>query len=317
MDQAIYEPTTQKIFGVRGQWLFKFNSVTGAIEDTLRFAANVNGPSSIVAIGGLLYIGTTVGMSTDVSVGSAYPDADIYVVNAAAFVFVSRFNFGSKNSLPASESQICGWRYLVTDGTNLYGWNGGCLAFPNKQLFSVNPSNLASFNSTSFDFLSDIYCDTVNSVLWLADNATPNLWAIDFAFTNQAFDTNGTLPVNGVTYNSAQNKVLAVKGDFGVVWGSAAGINPGFANFPVFTVNSGEINANPYRIKSVNGFGLNPHNGKVLVPCWFDDTVLIFDPLTNSFSAPLTGFTSPIDIVVTPTANFAVQSGITGLRLIP
>lgn len=310
MDQAIYHSGTQKIFGVRGQWVFKFNAVTGSLEDALRFSVNVNGPSSIVSIGNFLYIGTTFGYATDLSVASPFVDADIYVVNAAAFTVSSRLNLGAKNTVPSNEAFLTGFRNLVTDGTSIYGFNKGA----GNELFSVDPLNTATYNDANFPWLSDMVCDTVNSVLWIADNATPNLWAISFDFLSQAFDTNGTLPFNGVAYNSAQDKVIATKGDFGIGWASAAGINPGFANFAVSVVNSGQISANPYRVKSVNGFGLNPLNGKVLVACWGDNTVLVYDPLTNSFSSVKTGFTSPFDIVSTPTANFAVQSGVTGLQ---
>ncbi len=315
MDSAIYHSGTQKIFGVRGQWLFKCNAVTGVVEDALRFATDVNGVSSITSIGNFLYIGTSYAVnSNDLTGVIPRPDVDIYVVNAAAFVVSSRLNFGNKNTLPADESFTCGWRSLVTDGTSIYGINIGSSSGAVQELFSVDPLNLASYNATNFSWGADLACDTVNGVIWIADNVTPNLWAVSFDFLTTCNDTNGTLPCNGICYNSAQNKVYGTKGDFGWISGSAVGV-PG-ANFGVSTFSTGRINANPYRIKSVNGLGLNPLNGKVLIPCWADDTVVVVDPLTDTVAAVKTGFTSPIDIVSTPTANFAVQSGITGLRAI-
>ncbi len=51
MDAAIYEPTTNRIFGVKGQWLYQFNAVTGAFIQGLRFTTDAQSPTSIATDG--------------------------------------------------------------------------------------------------------------------------------------------------------------------------------------------------------------------------------------------------------------------------
>ena len=62
----------------------------------------------------------------------------------------------------------------------------------------------------------------------------------------------------------------------------------------------------------------NPYNGKVLIPAWDEDLVLVWNPNTDNVADMVikSGFTAPFDIVHCPTASFAVQSGSTGLKII-
>lgn len=313
MDQAIYEPTTQKIFGVRGQWVFKFNSVTGALEDSLRFMTDVNGTSTITAIGGSLYIGVSWEPVIDWTLPDVCPDVDIYIVNAAAFTVSGRLNLFSKIS-PASSGVHFGWRTITAGGNGLIGYY---LSGTGLKLFNVDPGNTAGFDDVSIQGLTDVAWDSSNGVIWTPSSFSPDIYCYDpnFASLNRCNDTNGNLnTICGICYNLAQNKVFAVDGTFNFYSFSATLAVPAFTNFAVSTFNSGRINANPFRIKSVNGLPGNPHNGNILMPCWADDTVLVINALTNAVSSVETGFTAPFDIVSTPTTNWAVQTGPTSLK---
>lgn len=310
MDQAIYEPTTQKIFGVRGQWLFQFNSVTGVLENSLRFRGNVAGPSTIVAISGNLYIGSSWQTAINWTLTPYAPDEDIYVVNAAAFVTSSRLNLGAKNTFGIT-TQFNGFRFFSTNGTSIIGM------VQDGQLFIVNPSNLAGYASANHKGITDTAFDSTNGVIWMTSSFDPDIYCIDPsnpAF-NYCFDSNGNLnTICGICYNQAQNKVYAVDGTFAFYSFSAALAVPGFSNFHVNTFSSGRINSTAFRIKSVNGLPSNPLNGQVLMPTWADDAVLVINPATDTVTSVKTGFTAPFDIVSTPTKNFAVQTGSTGLK---
>lgn len=326
LDQAIYESTTQKIFGVRGQWLFQFNSVSGALEQSLRFANDVTRTSTITALGGTLYIGTQYQPNANLQAGTPYPDVDIYKVNPGGFAVSGRLNLGAKNSYFNTHPICNGWQYMVTVGTKLFGFNDGV------DLFTVDPTNVPGFvGHSGLTTIGDTSVDTVNGVVWIAAPNDPDVYAFANDLSNDCFDTNGNLNgVCGVTWwkptgiGFPNGKAYAVHGaeDFWSI--DATGHFPGFTNFTAVNVHTGIINANPIRIKAVNNLPLNPLNGKVLIPCWSDasgpggsDSVIVWNPITDSVVAPVrTGFTAPFDIVSTPTTNWAVQSGTVGLKQI-
>lgn len=317
MDQAIYESTQQKIFGVRGQWLFRFSPTTGSLEASLRFATSVSGFSTITTFGGKLYIGTSFTPTNNLSLGAPFLNRDIYVVDAATFAVTGRFNLGNTPDYAFAGAEVyyygSGWHSLVNSGGKVLGSVGS------GDIFTVDPTNIPGYTRISFGAATDIAVDDVNGVIWVCNQGSPNLYCIqtnplDFA---DCHDTNANLNgITGITYNLAQNKVYAVDGTFNLLGFSAALAVPAFSNFHVSNFNTGRINANPQRIKSVNNQAGNAHNGKVLIPTWSDDAVLIWNPATDTVESVQTGFTSPTDIVVCPTTNWAVQSGTTGLKQI-
>lgn len=316
LDQAIYEPTQQKIYGVRGQWLFRFSPVTGSLEASLRFATDVAGTSTITSIAGKLYIGTEFTPSNNLNAVTPFPDRDIYVVDAASFTVSGRLNLGAKPTYSFNhlgDYLSSGWHFFVNSGGNILG------LVDQGSLFTVDPTNVPGYSDTAFGIATDIYADDVNGVLWISDQSAPRLYCVKTNPLNASscFDTNGNLnTITGVTYNQAQNKVYAVDGTFNLLGFAASLAVPAFANFHVSSFNTGRINANPQRIKSVNNQVGNPHNGKVLIPTWSDDAVVIWNPLTDTVDSVLTGFTSPFDVVVCPTTNWAVCSGTVGLQQI-
>lgn len=322
MDQAIYEPSLGGfIYGVRGQWLMKFNSTTGALVSSLRVFKGMGGISTLTAIGGIIYVGTEWTPNNNLSLGSPFVGRDIYKVDVATFTVTggmglaakATYSFGDRvNSFYAS-----GWHTFTTDDVSILG------LVDTGDIFQVDPTNIPGYNNNSFGLAADVAYDVVNDVIWLADPGTPNIWVFSIDFLSSAFDTNGNLQgLSGICHNTAQNKVYAVKGDTTLYHFDAGTAVPAFTNFAVASSIIPVATANPYRIKSVNGQVGNPLNGKILIPCWGDangagpsDSVVVWDPATDTISGLVRdGFTSPIDIVVTPTKNWAVQSGTTGLR---
>lgn len=317
IDQAIYHAGTDKIYGVKGQWVFKFNATTGALEASLKFAPDIGGVSSITSIGTKLYIGTTYSGGDNVNSILPYKLRDIYVVDTTTFALpVSRFNFDSKLTVFFGarnvEQWAIGWRHLLTDGTKLFG------DLDEGQIFRVDPTNLPGYAFQGFDCPPDMAYDPTNVVLWFTQPYSPNVFAVDATnFANSCSDTGGMSDaVNGICFCVAQNKAYFVQGDFNIGMISAAGHFPGFTNFGFTLFNTGRINANPIHVKAVNNLVGNPLNGKVLIPAWDDDTVLVWNPATDNPAdmGVKAGFTSPVDIVSTPTKNWAVQTGTTPLK---
>lgn len=320
MDAAIYESTSQKIFGVRGQWLFQFNSSTGVQEAALRISPSVIGRSSITAFGGKLYVGVTCSPKVDSSAfPSSYNLRDIFVVNAATFTLISSLGLYTKmGSVGFADADLYwhkGWDGLQNDGTNLIGYADG-------KLFKVNPTNTATYTSQSAGGIpSDVCYDADHNVLWEADPFSPNIWAFDA--NNFLMDTYNSGSVStftaGLTYLSSLQKVYFVDQSFNINYIDASNIVAqiaGSIQFAFTTKSTARINATSFRVKAVNGFPGNPYNNKILIPTWDDDAVLVWNPITDNIADMVTktGFTSPFDIVSTPTKNFAVQTGVVGLK---
>lgn len=328
LDQAIYESTTGKIFGVRGQWLFQFNAATGVLEQSARFAKDVTSVSTITVLGApaVLYLGTTFVPSSDILAGTPYPDVDIYKVGASDFVTngasasFSKLGLGAKNRAYSQFTNFVarGWQNMVTVGSKLLGYNDG------QGLWNVDPTNLPGFANSSALVVQDISVDTVNNVVWTASPGDPDVYAVATDFSTECNDTNGNLNgVCGVTFwkdptgiTFPNGKAYAVNGTFQFWSIDATGHFPAFTNFTAVQKSTGRVNANPIRIKAVNNQAGNAHNGKVLIPTWSDDAVVIWNPLTEAVESVQTGFTAPFDVVVCPTTNWAIQSGPVGLKQI-
>jgi len=330
LDQAVYESNTQKIFGVRGQWIFKCSSVTGDVEASMRFVSDATCTSCITTIGGTLYCGVLYTPTTDYLNGNA-PNRDIFIVDAASFTVVGRFNLGPVG-LTTGNMIGAGYRFLVNDGVHIAGWTweGSNTAQNTTNWFDFLPSNMAgTFNRDggSTHFVDDVTYDPVHSCYWCADSASPDIFALqnDPIFSNYAYTT-GPSPndAHGICYNQAQNKVYVATGGVNIYMISSADVNaafplgPGTGVFNINTISTGSIASNAYRIKSVNNLVGNPYNGKVLIPTWNGDTVIVWNPATDTVvGLPLTGFTAPFDIVITPTKCFALQTGPVGLKALP
>lgn len=331
MDAAIYEPTSNSIWGVRGQWLFNFNSTNGAFINQYQFTKDAQSQSSIAAMGGSLYVGVSAAKYIDAanSPGS-FLNRDIFRINPANGQVISQFNWGNKldahanNGADTLPNPACGWYNLTPAGTLLFGFLFGNPDFNQQRAFNVVPSPLGAISldsSGSTGSVNDIAYDSFNNVIWVASVNFQEIYAViaDGTWGSSCASAFQTLYPMGICYNAAQNKVYAVTGTGQILMVIATAAVPGFnPNFAVTTLNTGQGNCNAWRIRSVNNLPGNPLNGKVLIPSLVDGNILVWDPALDTIGSMVikTGFTAPFDIVVCPTANFALQSGTTGLKQI-
>lgn len=311
MDQALYDSVTATIFGVRGQWLFQFNATTGAFIRAMRFTVNASCTSCLTILGGRVYCGVSNVAWNNYSGAPSFDrnDLDVFVVDTVSFTLVDRWN--SFSNVGKS-----GFVSLTNNGTLIYG-SIQTAVLPNDLLaFVVNPAAPAGLTTHNIGSQPrDLVYDSFNSVIWYADGLAQQFGVEKSDFTNGTTNDTVASPFCGCCYNLAQNKAYFVLGGETFTKINAVDVIPSFTfEAPFTTLHTGQVNANPIRIKSVNGLVGNNHNGKVLIPCWQDDTVIVWNPATDSVDSVQAGFTAPIDVVVTPTKNFAVQSGVTGLR---
>jgi len=317
MNQALFEPATGTIVGIRGQWLLQFNATTGAFIQAMRFSDDAAGVSCMTILNGKIYCGVLFSPITDYAAGNS-AGRDIFVVDAATFALASRFNLGSISQTVDSEIQA-GYRMLTNNGTRIAGFTYTQGSTPQDTVgdFEFDPTDIAgTFQRASYStFAEDSSYDSVNGVYWIPDAGGSRIECKQSPFGgSDCRSTSGLITSHGITYNSDQNKVFCVLGDESFVEVNASDAVPAFSDFPFTTRHTGRINCNAIRVKSVNGQSGNAHNGKVLIPTWADDAVVIWDPATNAVESVQTGFTAPFDIVVCPTANWAVQSGVVGLK---
>lgn len=313
LDQAIYDPLTNKIYGVRGQWLFKFNADSAALEDKLRYKENLIGIGTLTVIAGSIYVTAAIDPVMQIFTPTATKDLDIYIVDTATFSVTGRFNLGFINyggGTLTTVGFLSGFKYLINDGTRVAFWTGS------DGVQSVDPINIPGRTRHSWQWINDWCYDSFNNVFWIASTADQSVTSMDPnpIDNNHAFSNGVNNDLFGVTYNSLTNKVYAARGSQFIFMANAADSVPGFNPFNLTSLDTGQVNCNAFRIKSVNALPSNPFNGKVLIPTWGDDSVIVWDPTTDTVASVKTGFTAPFDIVNTSIKSFALQTSPTGLK---
>lgn len=316
LDQAIYVASTDKIYGVRGQWVFQFNATTGVLEKSARFANDaLFGESSIVNIGSFLYIGTWRTI-TNPNV-SPFGTGDIYKVDLALTTSVALGLFSSTNGY--------GFSNLVTDGTLIWGTTGFDRTFTARQVFHVNPSpsaytEIQTASGSGAHPIVDVEWDANYNVLWMAESIGPQVEGFCIAATPKMANIGNPAPPQlfGLTRYPAAQKLYCVGRNQNVIKlnaDQAVATLPASFSTATWTSLAGLLlaNATPIKIK------FNAHDSLIYVPEWNNDTVQVINPATDLVVGSQTGFSSPIDCVfqtVAPFTKWAVQNSAVGLKQI-
>lgn len=328
LDQAVYDPTTGKIFGCRSQWLYQFNATTGALENTVRAAPLSITPSSLTVIGANIYVGIRNGwqqLPIDQSnAGFEFttpPTVDIFRVTAAGLVAQGALGLPAIDqgggTLGDDEEQ--GYISLLTNGGNLYFWG----AFTGIVKITNPLVPVGNYHRTSWVFIQDWTYDSIHSAFWTCDSWAPNVWVLDGDYwntPNQTFNNGFIHPFFGLDYSSQFNKTYIVTGSATLYMVPPTEIAQIFPltnnyNFNLTTLSTGIVNSAPIRCKACPYLG-HPFTGKLLIPTWSGDSVLVWDMASDNAGLMVvkSGFSSPIDIVYTPSKAFAVQTSTIGLK---
>lgn len=329
LDQAVYSASTNKIYGVRGGYLFELSPTTGSILRSVRFACPTMGEGSVAfdTVNGKVFCST---WNDKAAVNNGDTDYDIittrklYRVDPVAMALETSAEInpiiGFQGYIAASQSQYAGPHRIIFDGTSIVCAMG--VGNPASVLCSINPLTLASsVNGESLDWTLSMWKDfcyqpagSEPAQIWIVDDdasimpcAYP---AITYASgTYYEYDaTNYAAPYNiayGVCFCASNSKIYATCRKPLVLAFTPDTVNPTFA---VTTINTADTNATPYRIS------YNAYNGLIYVPGFKSNNVVVIDPATDTVVATYTGFDSPFDCVFTPTKSFAVQLGNVGLR---
>lgn len=305
LHHATYDSAEDAIYGVRGGYVFKFNSFSGqATSAYSRFAAPCMGDTCIAynSVTGMLYASSW----SDPGGGDnlAYPTAQlIYEINPLTLAVTATWNLKTLSPFSNLTGPYCGPHEIVCESGLIYGWfhdlgttatqghmfslNPGSSAFVvGSTYFSIGPINSLAFNggkiwATASD---DNTFFTANTVT-LVNDPEVALGAAAFGICAD--------PVSGNTYYTTRTATIKVVNASSVVLADIALTSP---------------TPRPIRIR------YNPNTLMIYVPSSLDNTVTVIDPLTNTIAAVKTGFDSPFDMVFTPSKVFAVQHGLSGLK---
>jgi YVTN family beta-propeller protein len=321
LTQAVYSATADKIFGTRGGWIHTFNAGTGALESSLRFVPNMFGVASIMELGGYLYVGTYEGLRraahSILQPDQLKPGVDIFKIDPLTMattplgLYAAYHNFYAQN-----RSYLSGFTSLMTDGTQLMGvyqYNDNPAAGSGRYQYCFKCSvadPVATYKQrTCFDHstLANVVYDSTNNYLWTCSMDNGEIGWVEWGLSsfsdydyanvyNQALPCGVCwCPVNQHAYYVQQSPIL---------------LKANVAKIAANTwdwVNTGVGDATPINIR------YRPFDQQLYIPNWQDNTVTVLDPITDTVSAVKTGFTSPIDVVFTPTKAFAVQDSTVGL----
>jgi hypothetical protein len=306
LDQAIYVASEDAIFSCRGQWVFRFNATTGAIEDEFRWIGDATARSSIVSLNGKLYLTAWETILEDTNVAPFdFQHRDLYEVD---FAMSTSTPLGLASHISgANEKSVAGFSNLVTDGTFIFGFEHGI-----GSVFKVDPTNIAGFvdatgaGSGTAEVVTDFAYDAINSLIWQASNFSREVQA--FRRSNLGtFDTADTFSLSppqapvGVTYSPITSAGYAV-----TVTGKL--IKVPVANFATRSIIAGVSTLGAVRLK------FNANDNLIYIPTWSNDTVIVYDPSSDTVSNTKTGFNSPFDVVFTPTKKWAVQNSPKALK---
>lgn len=326
LDQAVYSASQDKIYGVRGGYVYEFNPTTGAKINSARYGAPAFGDASIAydTVNDKIFcsvwreMGFANGGDTNFQIITAKKLFRIVpatlAVDASAEI---NGEVGFPGYIAADEQWIGPHRLLYYSGL-IYCASGGNT---NSRFCSVNVSTLAVVTNG----------DTLpwNMGFWLdfcvqTGGAEPSIWIgwpdrrvrplklttltngpsiyYDYLATDYAAPYN---ILYGVCYCVSNGKIYGTTRSQTVIAWTPNTVGSPFA---LTTINTGDASATPYRI------AYNPYDGLIYVPGYASNNVVVIDPATDTVAATKTGFDSPFDCVFTPTKKWAVQQGGVPLR---
>jgi len=320
LDQAVYDPVRDVIFGVRGGYIFEFDASTGLpTANRSRFASN--GFRSFVCyepITDRIFVSFAADVGGwDCSL-TTKPALCIYKINPATLAVETTYDLGT-NLLVQGGFTLCnsgggyfggGIRNLVQFNGYIYGvasYAGAHSVFSPFRL-NVTTGALEGFNGNWND---DGHCP-------IAVNASGYFfvsWSNTFVPFNLGLLMDGT---------------INAQGPFPSIFDPIAPPVGGFALLPTNELVVVSKTPNLYRVaadlQSAAHFTLSdalatpywcrlsPYDGLVYIPTFRSNKVIVWNPGTNSEVATKTGFDSPFDMVFTPAKAWAVQQGLVSLK---
>lgn len=321
LDDAVYVPSVNKIFGMVGPHIARFNAVTGAFETAVRVVGPAMGNCRICYHAPLDTIFASVWnilnkqWSTEV-----WPARGIYPINPATMAIGAVINTDSFATLSRRWSSGPMHVFSPGAGDQLYftQWNS-----VGVYMWRVNPTNIADRfhpnDGITFDGDNSYhqYC-TDGTHMYGANTYDAIINQFDMALTNGSSDGCEIVPPEqfvdnpvSVAWSTSESAVYAVCGTPTLIKATNF-VAPGA--YTPFQMNSATVTGmpaltavKPVRIRS------NTAGTLLYIPCQEHNAVIVWDTSTDD-GVWKSGFFMPCDVVLTGTKVFAVQLGSNGLQ---
>ncbi len=302
MNDACYVASVDKIFGVVGPYVCKYNATTGAREGFVRVASPLYGEMRLCyhAANSTLYVATWNEPNEQYFAPLTWPERDVFPVSTSLVVGAALGLGTIYNTQPAYN----GFRWIGSAGSYLYISVGGDGFAPVR----VNPTNITDRNSgtTSAGFAAEHLgispTQIVNPLSFFTSQGrfAPILFNLVGDWT--AFNVAPYLPI-AAEYCAQNSKFYMVCGDTNLLRINV--LSP--INFTALNLGPVEATANPCRIR------YRTSDQKLYLPCMTANTVIVWDPASETGIAK-TGFENPVDVVFTGSKAWAVQNAPIGLK---
>lgn len=333
LDQAIYAAARDRIYGVRGGYIYEFNATTGALIQSFRYQAPAFGDASICydPVNDKLFCSVWRDMAFANGGDTNYDiivSKKLYRINPTTPMTVDvSAEINGEPLFPGyigTSQQHLGPHRIIYNAGVIY-----CATYGNTN------SNLCSINVATLAVITNGESPSWNNGYWLDFCIQPagaeplQIWLVDpTAKVQPCADPALTYASSAYFEYDATDYAAPYNIIYGVCWCAATGRmygtcrkptvlrwTPDLAGSPftdIAALNTGDANATPYRI------AYNPYDGLIYVPGYKSNNVVVIQPgagaTLDTIVATRTGFDSPFDVVFTPTKKWAVQQGDVPLK---
>ena len=304
LNNATYDSGRDVIFAVRGGYIYKLNATTGSVITAARFNFPPWGDATYVALAtnvDKLYAGVWHDPQPNVTAG-VFPRQGICKINPDTFAlenFVDTANIENDfGSGPFSLEFSSPYVYFVYKNDlghsiSLYRYD------PTTDTIGAN----TSVDGPTTDLESQLAVKTSDASISIVrrDRVSNYTAAVVLNFSTANFSGTGEVG-RGVAHDLVNDNYYVACETQNVLkipasTGAAAAI-----------IDTLQTNARPRRAR------WNSVDGKVYIPSWQDNSIIVINPAAADAVSVQTGFDSPYDMVFTPTKKWAVQHGRVGLK---
>lgn len=301
---AVYVSSTGKILGSMENYIVEFNATTGAMIRAVKAISPMNGPMWLGLINGAPWVSCYLDNTQMALTIAENPRRNIFKLDTSTLETIGSGILTLTFVLPTPKS-YCGPRYFLGIGSMLYT---AVVVGDYQQTMRVDTTNTLDFDTgvNNTGYWLEMFCTNGTDIYIPDAGGNQIIWMDGTTMAQTDFSPTGTYsPVATEWVSGSINKPYAVCSDKYMLR---------VDNFPlgsntVFDLEalSGLSGIKPIRLRYHTG------NKNLYIPCQAQDSIIVFDTVAETATVKA-GFSSPIDVVFTPTKIFAVQSSLVGLK---
>lgn len=318
MDDAVVY--NNKIYGVSGPYVMRFDGTTGVKEATQRVAQPLRGPMSIATVGTMIYVAGW----DDPSVNStaAQLRKQIFPVNPTTLAIGTGFGWAQLFD-ETYHNTANGPKWIAGAFSKIYGTLYSTANQSKTFIFFIDPLNLTDNSGTATtDYPEQVY---PRECLGFGPGAfgggyiyTTSTWDLEVWRITADISTNGPFgdvrdyfsvtphrPI-GIVHSTAASKQYVVCGTENLLridsWATHS-----TGTYTVLNLGAVQANVAPFKIFN------NSYDGKLYIPDQVNDGIIVWDT-TSETGVWKSGFAAPLGCVFTATKKWAFQQSATGLK---